>query len=231
MEDRKIMSLTEYDEDWQEEYERKEKRNLIIKKVQNLIENGELSITEVELSEEEHFIFNEMIENNSNTQLDGNYIKDTYRRGYDDESYYYDATPEEQAEMDKTDGNDYLSIRIGEKLFLNEDFDRCRRTSSIKLANMRLHGDGDYEYGEENFDIANIITPEKLIEGMQDISKDLSSLSIEKLQEIISENNEQIASNDEVIKQALIQKILIQQQTIAKQQKEISRLKSQKELE
>lgn len=206
-------------------------RSRVIKKIQSLIANGENpSNIEVQLSEEEHDVFMEMIAHNPYMQQNNNYMKDTYRREYDDESYYHDATPEEQAEYDRTNGNDYISIRIGEKLFLNEDFNRYRRTSSIKLENARLHGDGDHEYGEEEFDIAEIITPEDLIEGMKDKTKDLSSLSVEELQEIVSGNNEQISLNEEEIKQALIQRILEQQQTIARQKEEISRLNSQKEL-
>lgn len=206
-------------------------RSRVIKKIQSLIANGEKpSNIEVQLSEEEHDVFMEMIAHNPYMQQNNNYMKDIYRREYGDESYYHDATPEEQAEYDRTNGNDYISIRIGEKLYLNEDFNRYRRTSSIKLENVRLHGDGDHEYGEKEFDIAEIITPEDLIEGMKDKTKDLSSLSVEELQEIVSGNNKQISLNEEEIKQALIQKILEQQQTIARQKEEIGRLNSQKEL-
>lgn len=205
-------------------------RKSIIKKIQNLIEHfKEQSMSEVKLSEEEHSIFIKMIANNP--QLNGKYIMDTYRREYGDESYYHDATEEEQAEMDKINGNDYLSIKIGENLYLNEDFNRYRRISSIKIENDRLYGDTDKEYGEEEFDITAIITPEELIEGMRNKTKDLSSLSVEELQAIVNGNDEQISLNDEEIKQALIQRILEQQQTIAKQKEEISRLNSQKELE
>lgn len=208
-------------------------RNSIIKKVQNLIEHFEepYTMNEIKLSEEEHSIFIEMIANNPNTQLNGNYIMDTYRKEYSDESYYHEATAEEQAEMDKINGNDYLSIKIGENLYLNEDFNRYRRISSIKIENDCLHGDTEKKYGEEEFYIDEIITPEDLIEGMHDKTKELSSLSVEELQEIVNGNDEQISLNDDEIKQALIQRILEQQKTIAKQKEEISRLKSQKELE
>ena len=190
-------------------------RNSIIKKVQNLIEHfEEQSMSEVKLSEEEHSMFIKMIANNP--QLNGKYIMDTYRREYGDESYYHDATAEEQEEMDKTNGNDYLSIKIGENLYLNEDFNRYRRISSIKIENDRLHGDTEKKYGEEEFYIDEIITPEDLIEGMHDKAKELSSLSVEELQEIVNGNDEQISLNDEEIKQALIQRIVEQQQTIAR---------------
>ena len=56
---------------------------------------------------------------------------------------------------------------------------------------------------------------------MKDKTKDLSSLSVEELQEIVSGNNKQISLNEEEIKQALVQKILEQQQTIARQKKRL----------
>ena len=57
---------------------------------------------------------------------------------------------------------------------------------------------------------------------------DLGDKTIEELEAIIAENEGTIAGNDKEIKDRLIQKILNQQQTIAKQQEEIDRLKSQK---
>ena len=61
-------------------------------------------------------------------------------------------------------------------------------------------------------------------------TEDLSTLSIEELQKIVSSNQEEILANEEEIKKSLVDKILGQQQTIAKQKEEIDRLKSQKEL-
>ncbi len=58
----------------------------------------------------------------------------------------------------------------------------------------------------------------------------MSSLSIEELIEKFNSNSQTIASNEQAIKQAIIQRILRQQQQIAEQQAEIDRLKSQKEL-
>ena len=59
---------------------------------------------------------------------------------------------------------------------------------------------------------------------------DLSSLTVEELNQIINSNNQTIENNDQTIKQALIQKILGQQQRIAEQKAEIDRLTGQKEL-
>lgn len=59
---------------------------------------------------------------------------------------------------------------------------------------------------------------------------DLSSLTVEELNHIINSNNQIIENNDQTIKQALIQKILGQQQRIAEQKAEIDRLTGQKEL-
>ena len=59
--------------------------------------------------------------------------------------------------------------------------------------------------------------------------EDLSSLSIEELLEIINRNNQAIDCNEQLIKQALTQKILGQQQKIAEQKNEINRLQGQKE--
>ena len=107
-------------------------RSRVIKKIQSLIANGEKpSNIEVQLSEEEHDVFMEMIAHNPYMQQNNNYMKDTYRREYDAESYYHDATPEEQTDMiELTEMTIYN--RIGEKLYLNEDFNRYRRTSRYK---------------------------------------------------------------------------------------------------
>lgn len=68
------------------------------------------------------------------------------------------------------------------------------------------------------------MTPEEIVE------EDLSSLSIEELFEMYNRNNQTITCNEQVIKEALTQKILRQQQQIAEQKAEISRLQGQKEL-
>lgn len=60
--------------------------------------------------------------------------------------------------------------------------------------------------------------------------EDLSSLSVEELIERFNSNNQTITKNEEAIKQAIIQRILGQQQIIVEQKAEIDRLKSQKEL-
>lgn len=61
----------------------------------------------------------------------------------------------------------------------------------------------------------------------------LEALSLEELQKLSHNNEQQILTNEQqiqVMKQALIDKILGQQQIIARQQEELSILKSQKEL-
>lgn len=60
--------------------------------------------------------------------------------------------------------------------------------------------------------------------------ENLSSLSVEELIERFNSNNQTITKNEEAIKQAIIQRILGQQQIIVEQKAEIDRLKSQKEL-
>ena len=60
--------------------------------------------------------------------------------------------------------------------------------------------------------------------------EDLSVLPLEELLEIIDRNKRIITCNEHLIKQALAQKILGQQQQIAEQEFEISRLQGQKEL-
>lgn len=67
----------------------------------------------------------------------------------------------------------------------------------------------------------------RIEQGQQE---DLSALSLEELLEIIDRNNQTITNNEQQIKQALTQKILGQQQQIAVQKAEISRLQGQKEL-
>lgn len=79
--------------------------------------------------------------------------------------------------------------------------------------------------GEYGVEVSNV---EEDIEQVK--PEDLSTLSIEELQKIVSSNQEEILANEEEIKKSLVDKILGQQQTIAKQKEEIDRLKSQKEL-
>ena len=67
-------------------------------------------------------------------------------------------------------------------------------------------------------------------EQPEQLTEDLSSLSIEELIQRFNSNNLTITNNEQAIKHALIQKILGQQQQIADQTAEIDRLKSQKEL-
>ena len=72
--------------------------------------------------------------------------------------------------------------------------------------------------------------PEEYVEQEEPQTDDLSALSVEELIQRINSNNLTITNNEQAIKQALIQKILGQQQQIAEQTAEIDRLKSQKEL-
>lgn len=84
---------------------------------------------------------------------------------------------------------------------------------------------------DEDFQGENYGESEDYVE-QEDVPQpdDLSSLSVEELMQRINSNNITIANNEQAIKQALIQKILGQQQQIAEQTAEIDRLKSQKEL-
>lgn len=78
----------------------------------------------------------------------------------------------------------------------------------------------------------------KKIEEIQDITdrneektqeeEKLQDMTPEQLQEIVSKNQKTIESNEETLKQELLQRILEQQRIIEEQQKEISRLNSQK---
>lgn len=64
-------------------------------------------------------------------------------------------------------------------------------------------------------------------------SDKLEDLSLEELQKLSHDNEQQILTNEQqiqVMKQALIDKILGQQQIIARQQEELAKLKNQKEL-
>lgn len=83
---------------------------------------------------------------------------------------------------------------------------------------------------EEDFQGESYDEPEDYLEQEELQTDDLSALSVEELIQRINSNNINIANNEQVIKQALIQKILGQQQQIAEQTAEIDRLKSQKEL-
>ena len=59
----------------------------------------------------------------------------------------------------------------------------------------------------------------------------IESLSDAKLEEMIADNEEKISANDKTIHDKLVEKVLSQQETIAKQEEEIARLTSQKSKE
>ena len=59
------------------------------------------------------------------------------------------------------------------------------------------------------------------------MSEELESMSEEELQQIIANNDQTIEENNSVIKKALIERVLAQQETITEQQTEINRLNRQ----
>lgn len=94
--------------------------------------------------------------------------------------------------------------------------------------------DTDTEFSKiEEQEEAEIENPDELkeeekleiTEEKKETTEDLSSLSLEELEKLISSNNATIENNERLIKQALIDKIMKQQERIAEQEKEISELK------
>ena len=90
----------------------------------------------------------------------------------------------------------------------------------------------DYNYSEkeqqdgvEINEFGEIIRPDK-----KETPKSLDDMTPKELMKAIAENDEVIENNNNIIKQALMERLLEQQKIIDEQQVEIDRLKSQKEL-
>jgi len=198
-------------------------------------ENGDTEKTEEEnnsiAKESEEKIMDNVIENNENVveEIDPEeYLQEWKESG--EESYYKYLFNKYNTE--KANGNEELAAHIykvyteaheleqqwmgtadEEKMM---DIEREKKKQREDLE----HEDSINSYPEE---------PEEVKSGVETEEKiDLGDKTIEELEAIIAENEGTIAGNDKEIKERLIQKILGQQQTIAKQQEEIDRLKSQK---
>ena len=205
-------------------------KSSVISKIQKLIDGIESTERPyIKLNEAEHTMFMELLEQNPNMKLSENYIKSKYRSESQNEAYHNKSTPEEKANFDKVNGNDYVSIRIARNLYINENYDRYTGTSRLTIENDILYGNDEYDYETKMFELKGIITPEELIDGMEDEIEKLSKMSVEDLISMATHNNEKIALNEEEIKQALIRKIAGQQQTIAEQRSEIDRLRESEE--
>ena len=91
----------------------------------------------------------------------------------------------------------------------------------------REESEVDESAGASINEFEEIIRPERQ-EQIAPEGNDLGSLNAEELQKIIDENNKKIEQNEELLKQALIRKIMEQQRTIAAQQREIENLTTPK---
>ncbi len=203
----------------------KELKESVITKIKEVLEKNEEQESVVLLSKEEYELLNKILDEKLKI---GEYYKDKYRREYGDESYYYDLTPEEQAEMDEQNGNDYSSVKIGDDLFFNVDYDRYSKYAVISVDTIMLNGDEAHKYGVP--EMKQTVSPEELIAKIVSEEKESDEISNEELQKIIDENDENQNYKEEEVKQALIKRILEQQQIIEKQKEEIANL-SQKGME
>lgn len=216
---------------------------IVLKKVERA-----LNEEETELNQEEYECFKKLVSQNTNL------IEDT---GFENEegNYVIDGVWEE-IDQKNSDGQvigikpvkraELLSVMIMGKFFnivYDEEYKQGRVDFGDKCVVDQL--------GEKGIRPSNFIRPDEFVDGMgvedTDLSleqleeklqvckkerqeNELSSLSVEELIQRVNNNNQTIGNNDQAIKQALIQRIIKQQQQIAEQQAEIDRLKSQKEL-
>jgi len=124
-------------------------------------------------------------------------------------------------ELCKKKIEEYQEILADETL---DEYERIRYESLISAE------EDDIEfYTKEAKELQNTIEVTNLENSLTNMtSVELESMSEEELQQIVANNENIIEENNNVIKNALVEKILSQQRIISEQQLEISRLNSHK---
>ena len=146
------------------------------------------------------------------------------------------ATIKQEIKDEKAEDNiQQTAVDSGDKLKAsNKSAELQNDTQNMKESQTDVGGESSMheEPEEEKLEYPVVLKKEEHLEIMEDskieekkeTTEDLSSLSLEELEKLISSNNVTIENNEKIIKQALINKIMKQQARIAEQEQEISEL-------